>query len=493
MTRLLLVLLVSSCTLTVDSDPACTGGKCDGGNADQTCTDPHYGDGTCQMQLDCAVPDIDCFETFDTDAAAAAWYAKVEPGVAAADGKMPRTIIAESDPRFQHARDLLDRGWDAFRAHRPVGKLADKRPALVVLDDSTINAFVVPDAEKQLSAFSVQVLTGALATNADDDALLGLMMHELQHAVGLHLINDGRDRIRRYYIAQGTEPIGASAPEDARAKTAGVAWRQLADDVGGYDDELLAGMPIAGDLDDIFITVVNAGLMKDATACQPSVGAANDLRSYIRQADPIDVHLTPDLSDVPTRAQQVLAALRDDCLATFPYGFVDIVAQLKHVTVDEARAQLDPHDLALVDGQHVIDAIAALEADRRAKMRAAETSFADQTGQAWSALRYYSYEENADDTSVAVLRAAGLDPAGMSKFLESALPGDGEARCDQLLAAGTVPPYGVDLSDEHHATCWRVAHIRALAKQGSAPRELPPHPVTTTRARLVPAGPQPAY
>jgi hypothetical protein len=102
--------------------------------------------------------------------------------------------------------------------------------------------------------------------------------------------------------------------------------------------------------------------------------------------------------------------------------------------------------------------------DRRAKLRAIEADFARQTGAPWTAVRYFSTEEDADDTSVPVLRNAGLEPTGLGDFLANVLPADQQAKCRALIDGGKVPPYGADLVDDHHGTCWRVYHIGAYAK-----------------------------
>jgi len=122
-----------------------------------------------------------------------------------------------------------------------------------------------------------------------------------------------------------------------------------------------------------------------------------------------------------------------------------------------------PEDKALVTGKHVIDAIRVLGEDRRAKMRAIEAKFVRDTGRPWSALRYFSTEEDADNTSVPVLRGAGLEPTGLGDFLGAFL-GATEAACRQVIASDNVPPYGTDLVDDHHGTCWRVYNIDAYAK-----------------------------
>lgn len=472
--------LGSACVIGVDGDPDCRGDACP---VDQTCSDARYGDGTCHADLSCDVPDIDCFTTFTSDAEGGAWYAGFEQRLATEEGRAPRMQVPTSDPRFAQARDLLDRGWAAFREHRPVGRLAGERPALVVLEDPGINAFVLPDLAKDRSAFLVVVQTGALAAGVSDDGMLGLMMHELQHAVGLHLLSGGKDRLRTFYVADGGEPIGNEQADDARARSAGTAWRAAAAEVGPFATAELGGLLIAGELDRIFVAVLASGAQNNPAGCAQPIARADQLRGEITAAvDPLDTSLHLDLSGVPARVQQTLSALRTQCVPGLQATFYQVVAALSGgaVTPEMVAAAMPAADRALVDGKHVLDGLAALVASRRAAMRAAEAQLATETGRPWSALRFFSYEEDADDVTVPVLRAAGFTPTGNGEFLTFALAPAVRARCTAELDAGRVPPYGIDLTDEHHATCWRAYHIDAIADRGE--RALRAHRLRPARA-----------
>jgi hypothetical protein len=482
----LVAALIPSCSIISDDDEViCEGGKCDAG---ETCTDPRYGDGVCHTDLACVEPDLDCFLTFETDEEAATWFGEFETKLAAEEGREPRTLLPSSDPRFVQTRELLDRGWEAFRSNRPVGKLRFARPALVLVEDETVNAFVAPDLESGRAGLAVMVQTGLVALNGTEDATLGVMMHEFQHAVGLHVVGDTKARLRRFYVApEASEPIGKDTVEDARARDAGTTWRAAADEVGYFNNAELGGLPIAGQIDQIFKIVFQRGLELDEAACARSRDLVNQLRTdLLSSIDPIDSALTADLSGFAVRIETTLRALRDECLAGVDVTFPEVVAGLAGVTPDVIEAQMTAEDKALIANKHIVDAIAALTADRRTKMRAIEAAFATDSGRPWSALRYFSTEEDADDVSVPVLRAAGLDPAGNGDFLLSVLQGEANTRCTQLLDYGDVPPYGVDLADEHHGTCWRVHHVRALADKtarSAAPRAIPSNPVAAP-ARL---------
>ena len=474
MTRTLPVLFLVACAADPGDDPDCFEGKCD-----QTCEDRRYADGTCDLDLACDAPDLDCFRTFADDLEAAAWFADIEPRAAMVEGRAPRTAIPRDDPRYDAMRVLLDRGWEAMREHRPVAQLAEQRPALVLVEDDSVNAFVFPeDIDQKRASFAVMVHTGLLKIPSSDDANLGLIMHELQHAVGLHVVAEVKARFETYYLAEdGYEPIGREQTDAADVRMLASQWRARAGEVGGFSDANLRGLPTGGELQAVLRAVVQNGLQANPAGCERArtllgeVGA--DLAiDFITGAPVVDAAFG-------SRVVTALAALRDECVPEAP-SFVEVVAALAGVTPDQIDAQLTAEDRALIGSKHVVDAIAALAEDRRAKMRAIEASAPATLGAPWTAVRYFSEEEDADDVSVPVLRAAGVDPAGLGTFLvDVLLPPAGTTACKDLLARGEIPHYGVDLTDTHHATCWRVFHIDQLAESGAKPR------ATQTRSPLV--------
>jgi hypothetical protein len=457
--------VLSGCVIGDEDDKKCTGGKCDGNG--ESCDDPAYGNGVCDPLLQCAAPDIDCFRTFDDDAAAATWFADFEAQLAAEENRQPRKFLTPSDPRWAKTRDLLDRGWEAFKANRPVGLLSEKRPALVFLEDATPNAFVAPDLASGKAGFAVMVLTGLFETGGTDDGAMGVMMHEFQHAVGLHVVEGTRDRMRKFYFARGGEPIGKFAAEDMTARRYGETWRALADDVGAFRAEGLRALPLGGQFQQALQgAIAQAGTM-NVPACQTARAALGTLSQEVAGAtDPISGEVTV-AANLATRVDNAMAQLKSQCFASFTTDIIGVIATMTGQTPAAIEAAMQPDDIALVKGKNVVDGFAAVVLDRRAKMRALESELQAKTGHAWTTLRYFSTEEDADDVSVSVLRDAGIDPPdAIGPFLASFLPGDGRARCEDMIAKRVVPPYHADLSDEHHGTCWRRHHAKQFAEEG---------------------------
>jgi hypothetical protein len=426
------------------------------------CDDPAYGDGVCDLDLPCAAPDLDCFVLFDTDEEAAEWYAAFEALSAQQQGREPRALLSSDDPRWNRTRELLDRGWGVYSERLPVGDLRDRHPALVLIEDPAVNAFVAPDLETGNAGFAVMVQTGAADLLDDDSMALGLMMHELEHAVGLHVVGDTQDRLRTFYLADGAEPLGFEQVDHPAARAHGEAWRDQGSAAGPFADPHLGGLPLGGLFGDLFGAALTRQVAADPTGCSDPLAAHDALMAdIVAELDPVAAQL-----DVPPelafRIAPVLADLRDRCMTTPPTDFVGAIAEVLGISPDAFRAGLDAESLALVEGEHLVDGMSGLLGAMREDMRQTEVAFETEIGLPWDTLRYYSFEEAADDISVPILASAGLRAHGLGDFFLEVLGDDERAECTALLFTET-PPYGGDLTDEHHATCWRIGHVDQVA------------------------------
>ncbi|MFT3698699.1 MAG: hypothetical protein QM831_36470 [Kofleriaceae bacterium] len=463
------------------NDPTQSG---DDDNPPEACSDPRYGDGTCNLDLSCDAPDIDCYQTFADDNAATTWWNANQPLGSA------YTPIPQTDPRFVRVRASLDAGWAAFAKARPVGDLANEKPALVVIDRPLTNgAFVV--GEKDVQPFVVMVETGSLAsTDVTDDALLGVMMHELQHAIGLHKLGTVADDLRKFYVAKGSEPLGRDQTNDSNTETLGLAWMDDAGSVGPWSQASLGGLPL--DPSSIVYKIFSAGAstanQTNASACAQPLAAVNaDLTAIVNAMSPVDQSLPADTTSLAPNIEAHLSTLSSACFtSSFPYDVLDIGAAVYHTTRAQFAAALDPHTLSLVQNVPFMQGIDAVTKDMRTQMRSLEQMFQQASGTAWSGLRYFSYEEDADDVSEMVMKAAGKEPTAMGTFLHVAL-GSAAGACDQATTVG----YGVDLNDAHHGTCWRIGHLEREAN--SRERATPIAPIGDVHAVAFPALPQPRF
>lgn len=431
----------------------CTGEAADG--ADR-CDDPKYGDGTCDVQTSCSAPDVDCFTTFQSAEEARTWY-QGSPFVADKGD-----AVSTADPRFAPMQALLDRGWKAYQDSHEVGDLADQRVQLVLVDNDFPNAFVAPSAGK--AALAVMVDTGLIDLHAPDEQLMGIVMHELEHAIGLHVVPGVKDRFVRYYLAPaGSEPLGASQTDDATIRKAAEDWLSLSDDVGFLTDVELAGLPLSGDLGSIFAKTVVMQAMAKPTACKPNAMALDNLLASIQQRTSLlDKGVTLSGTNAGQVITQVLGDLQAQCFAGFTQDALAVFAKIHGVDEAAVRAAAPAELRALIEGKHFIQGIYNWVAYDRMKMRDIEAAFATQHGQPWARLRFFSTEEAADDSSVATLARMGLPADGIGRILPRLVEGL-EAQCRPLVDGNQAIPYGEDLTDAHHGTCWRAGHAKARA------------------------------
>jgi hypothetical protein len=258
-------------------------------------------------------------------------------------------------------------------------------------------------------------------------------------------------------------------------------WRAIAEQIGAFSNSKLQGLPLGGALDATFSEVIGALKASGVSPlCQDTIQHIVDFQDYVfSSTDPLsgDVVIA-DL--VAATIPQSMQRLRSDCLDA-DADYVSTVAWATQRLPLEVIASLSTEDQRLIGQSHFVDAIQALVLDRRRNMGYTEAALFLNKQQPWSKLRVFTGEEDADDVSVMVLRAIeGVKPTALGEFLFSLLPDDdARSECDGLIKTGKVPPYGVDLEDEHHASCWRVYHLEALAKNLGKKRAPRPRPVTT--------------
>jgi hypothetical protein len=466
----------------------CLAGGCPGEVTGDECNDPKYGDGVCDVETSCGQPDIDCFTLFTTQAEAQSWYE--------ANGPADRPAAPASDPRFTRMNELLLEGWAGYQDSHLVGDLTYSVPQLVLIDLDDRNAFVMSDATDH-AGFAVMVNVGLIDAGKSDDEVLGVVMHELEHAVGLHVVGDVKQRTLRYYLAEDGEPFGFEQADDPVVRDHVERWEFIADDVGHLVDVELSGLPISipglpagGVAGDTFMRAVDIQSAENPAGCSSSKAQLLSLYTSLADyTDIIDFSIALEGTDATTVILDVLSALQQECFAGVPHDALGIIAALNGTTPEALAEQMPPDLIAMVDGQPFVQGIFNWVHYERAQMRDIEEDFVAATGVAWDRARYFSTEEAADDSSVRTLRAMGRAPDGMGRFVSDIQPGL-EAVCRPLVDAGTPIPYGENLADAHHGSCWRASHIDALADREASARVSPMNPLGPA-PRLTPRFPRP--
>jgi hypothetical protein len=445
------------CVAPADDSIGGGGGKADGNG---TCDEPQYGDGTCHIDLACGIPDIDCYRFFDDDVAAAR---RLE--------ELGDPVVPAADPLNAKARALVDETWAMFTSSYPLAKAADKHLAVVVTNDTSLQAYISYTFEPAVAYFSVQISSGLLNAKLSDVTLQGILFHELGHLVGHHGSDEVIERLRRFYVAPaGQEPIGATESDTATVRDAFTAWSKAVAFAGIHTDPQLAGLPYGGTLHQL----INQYFATAPSSCSSQAARLRDLM-MTPQVSMLDQRLVFSSDHLAAR-QAAIKALKD-CTATVTTTFKDFRAMYAQHFANE----LTTVDVKF-DTMRVFDGLVALSADRQAKVVAMESAFSTKAGRPWDALRYFSFEEQADDLSVRIAKDNGLPPDALAPFFTTFLANQASA-CETAIAAGTAP-YGRDLLDPHHGNCWRIAHLRQRANTGATPLVVAPsanHPWIPTQ------------
>lgn len=433
--------------------------------APTTCEgEPKYADGTCHFDLACGIPDIDCFQQFASDDAArtellSTYWAQYY------------TLLPSTDAHYAKARAQLDKSWELFKSKLPMDKLADKRLALLLVQDPDINAFVAPTDQPGMAYWAVFFNTGTLDANLTEDQMHGLIFHELGHLVKHHTSQEVSTRTRKVYVAEGGEPIGADEMQHDAARDVFERWLALAKLAGAYTSTDLADLPFGAYGDWLLKEFVNyiPTLPYPGYTCTDEAQRVQTA-SYNGTYSAYDQSLTLSSAHKNERNNAILAL--KTCLGTTAFTFKNLRDYLQPYA-PEVFEGYTTADASTFDTMKAFDGLLALLGDRRARMRALQEELTTATGQPWSALRYYSIEEQADDISARITALTGISEVGVTGIMLAAI-GSEATRCKSAVAAGSTIPYGENLEDDHHGSCWRVKHAEQFAEHVmDAARRLP--------------------
>jgi hypothetical protein len=311
-------------------------------------------------------------------------------------------------------------------------------------------------------------------------------MHEIEHAIGLHVVPEVKKRFNRYYSAGAAgEPLGFEQADDPAIRAVFEDWLFWSDDVGYLSDAELSGLPLPGEgaWGVAFAGIVKARVQQQPAACNASMTQLQSVWTQIAQAkNPLDGSVTLAMT-APMTITTVLTKLRDECFAGVTGDAITHIARFYNTDEAALRARM-PAELKMgVEGVHLVNGFFTLCSRERLKMREAQARFTTLTGLPWTRLRYYSTEEAADDSSITSLDAMGLPPEGIGLLLPSLA--NIEAACRPLVDGNQPIPYGENLIDDHHATCWRAGHVKAAAvKLAGTSARIVPRPLGPTRTRL---------
>jgi hypothetical protein len=407
---------------------------------------------------------IEHYKVFANRDDAVTWWNAWEGRTAQMMGRSPRPIVDLNDPGYAIAAQVMAEVWPVFQSLFPDDTRDLPQPMVLLVQDQDVNAFAAYDSTLGIAPDVFMIQTGAVAGKSGvTDDLRGLVGHELGHLILKHVFPGNAAKVAKYYRgARSGEPLGYLESNDPKLAKAVEKWVDDASVAASFPLPELHGLPIniIGNPPVLFTalkTAVLKGVQDHPTECQPAEDAVNGLivamKSHTSTVD-YDMDLGAEArSQIDTAAQAAVTAL-GPCLATSTKTVSELVAETYGVSVADIESAFDPADLVILHAATTLeDAITKTTANAFARMQSEAQDIDLDT------VRYYSTEEQADDTSAYVLATLGRNPEGQGLFLGSKLmtPDERTTCFDRLNTAGDAP-YGL-LSDPHHGACWRVGHL----------------------------------
>ena len=390
------------------------------------------------------------YHAFPSFGEARTWANAFLPSALGKHGADAPTVLPQEDARYAKLAPYFDKLWAAYGELYPAEILKTPKPYLLVVNDTSVNAFAAPyDTSSQQIAGAFVVFQGLVDT-IDAKQAAAVIAHELAHYVMRHVVGNVRAAVRKYYFVNGTtEPLGFEQPGDSRAEAV------LAQTI----DRL------------VFVGAMSSGFGKY------SLGASRTVASSV----------TSQLA-MSTGHASCQSAL--DLLAS-P---TDLQGLYDHYTLEFKDGVAPPPSVALFEtkfvacgtaqGSSVSSGLAAFGNDAVARATAtnsvtgAQNGFdaflrtvnatreALRTSPDAARVRYYTEEEQADDLGIMAAARAGVAPQSFVNMILTLAPlagggADYSTRCQADLDANRTPPYWIE--DPHHSFCYRAHHFTRYA------------------------------
>lgn len=385
----------------------------------------------------------------------------------------------------ERAVRLVKEVFEGFKKAFPMETAGlDKAPPVAVIQSNAINAFAMAATYENGAAIPKSpwffvVLSGLLDHGNTDDELRAVFAHEIGHLVLQTFQADVQARVRHAYTL-------GNASED------GIIGEAQADDptIAPQVGRLLGGQSRVGGVVQLGMNILAPGvylrilgsMMQNTPACQAFQAKAQALafKQYSFLPGVSEGDLTPRIpnateqADLNRASDAAVAALRTCLAPTATPAPLSVVSALLQGL--QPTAALDPSDPSFAQVQagmlpieRQIDeemptasfADRLIEAD--ARVRADLTALRADPSFNISRVRVYDFEEDADDASMRVLHAIGVNPEAMGSFALSILKPATKATCVADVAAHKPISFG-DLYDVHPASCWRYYHAQQFSK-----------------------------
>ena len=403
------------------------------------------------------------YTIFETEGQLAEWYEGYRPTLSAMEGADTGEMIKMSprENRYLEINRMIAELWTAYQELYAEQVQGVPPPKAILLQNKKKSAFATYDRSKKLAPNAIFIYSGVIEGNfKNKDAVLGVIAHELAHHVLQHLVPGVSEKIKKYYIANSKEPIGARESPNQQIKTNTESWLEAAQMVGPYSVPELKGIPVPT-IGTPFLKIMAQMLAEkytDREACKKmktAIGAAEEVISKkmdgatqeMQRPGPMDALILKAAGQSYNEELKV-------CLAGESLSIIEFLASIQHRSIEDVlkETHLQAEELTAIKKQgntsEALIEFANLMSSRIEKLNKMHD---------FSKVRIYGTEDQADDTAIEVLIKLNKSSSPLIQFFESQIP-DAQLRdCKNTIRLGKTPAYGT-LLDEHHSNCFRIYH-----------------------------------
>lgn len=396
------------------------------------------------------------------------WYASYRQILTFALGEDPGNPLDAGDENYQVLQDKVNKLWSIYQQLHPERIGGVPAPLVVILQNIDANAFATYDRAAGIDPNIFFVNTGLLTEKfKKNNAILGVIAHELAHHALGHTKPGESDRVSKFYRKPaGSEPLGKLQNNDIQIQQAVGSWIEAAQMVGPFALPELKGYPAPTIGTPFLYTAAMAAAAANSTreSCQqlPEIAfeASRAISQNLNHATQVINFAKPEsLTLIRSSADKYNTHLRS-CLAGVQVSIMDILLALQKTTEEKALdgSFLSSKELEVIKrkgnlAESLIE-FAQLMSARKEKINK-ELNL--------NLFRIYTFEEQADDEAIQALLKLGLNSTPLATFFRLSVPDEHLTECDALISSGTIPPYGI-LSDKHHSTCYRIFHAGEVEK-----------------------------
>lgn len=406
---------------------------------------------------------------FNTKKEAFEWVDKHSELIQKSNGLKTFKVVPPDESRYETLDPLVEKMWKGFTKLFPEATSSLNQPPVILIDaknsagSDAINAFVLREPGSPRMVHAIFIFQGLIdAVEGKESAIISVLGHELSHSVFKHGLPAYQGKIDNFYSKKESR-LGFKAARSQELNGVMSVWLDSAFWAGAITSESLDNLPVPSlGMSLLFKNwqqLRSTNPARDEVSCREAKKSLKVWgQAFSRSSFENKIVINEKISDFDKRSLEVSRS-QAECLSKQETGFVELLHQVTGVPIEllEQDPTVGAYKKIFDSHPNKFAGIKSLTKEFRARMLQIESVVNTDE------LSHFTHEEHADDISALVQMDLGLDPVeGMELFRKIMTPKASE-QCEKFLSEDKLPPVG-SFVDPHRAPCYRIVHVRDLAK-----------------------------